>query len=46
MLAHAICNETNSIFLDLSPEIIADNAADKNSIAKLMYIVFKVAWEF
>jgi SpoVK/Ycf46/Vps4 family AAA+-type ATPase len=45
-LAHALVKETKSIFLDFSPEIIAENVADKNAIAKLVYIVFKIAREF
>ena len=45
-LTHAIVNETKSIFLDFSPDIIAENVADKNAIAKLVYILFKVAREF
>jgi len=45
-LTHAIVNETKSILLDFSPDIIAENVADKNAIAKLVYILFKVAREF
>lgn len=46
MMSQIIAKETNSIFLDISPEIISELVTDKNGVSKLMYTVFKVAKEF
>lgn len=46
MMTHILTNETNALFLDISPEIIGDAVSDKNAISRLMFSVFKVAKEY
>lgn len=46
LMVQAIAHETNSLILDLSPDIVADRFTDRQNITKYMYMVFKVAKHF
>jgi len=45
-MVRAIAHESNSIVLDISPDIVGDRFTDRNSITKILYSVFKVAKTF
>jgi hypothetical protein len=42
-MGHILANECNALFIDLSPDVVAEQFADKSSVTKIMYIAFKVA---
>lgn len=46
LITRAIVKATNALFLDISPEIVAEAYTDKTAIAKMLYTVFKTAKEF
>jgi AAA+ superfamily predicted ATPase len=46
MMAHAVCNDTNALYLELSTDVFGDNALDKNAVLRILYSTFKVASHF
>jgi len=45
-MVQAIAHETNSMVLDISPDIVADRFTDKQSISKILFMTFRVAKTF